>query len=96
MTLSGYLPHLTACASCGAPGPLAGYSPAAGGAVCHDCLGQPGTFAVEPESLVSIEQMLSRPLGEPRPSPRATRDALRILERTYEYHGGFQLRTLQA
>ena len=96
LMLSGYLPHLTACASCGSPGPLAGYSPAAGGAVCDECLGQPGTFAVEYESLTAIEQMLALPLGEPRPGLRATRDALRVLERTYEYHGGFQLRTLRA
>ena len=67
-----------------------------GGAVCDECLGQPGTFAVEMESLTAIEQMLAQPLGEPRPGLRATRDALRVLERTYEYHGGFQLRTLRA
>ncbi len=96
LSLSGYLPHLTACAACTSPGPLAGYSPAAGGAVCRDCLGEPGTFALEAESLDAIEQMLARPLGEPRPGPRATRDALRVLERTYEFHGGFQLRTLRA
>src|ERR671931_313410 len=33
--LSGYLPHLTSCANCGADDvALVGYSPAAGGAVC--------------------------------------------------------------
>ncbi|TML16553.1 MAG: DNA repair protein RecO [Actinobacteria bacterium] len=35
--LSGYLPHLTSCAECGADGPLVGYSPRAGGAVCGNC-----------------------------------------------------------
>ena len=36
--LSGYLPHLTSCADCGAESePLVGYSPQAGGAVCSDC-----------------------------------------------------------
>ena len=35
--LSGYLPHLTSCAECGAEGPLVGYSPQAGGAVCKRC-----------------------------------------------------------
>ena len=35
--LSGYLPHLTSCAECGAEGPLVGYSPRAGGAVCERC-----------------------------------------------------------
>ena len=35
--LSGYLPHVTSCADCGAETGLAGYSPRAGGAVCADC-----------------------------------------------------------
>ena len=35
--LSGYLPHLTSCAECGSEGPLVGYSPQAGGAVCERC-----------------------------------------------------------
>jgi len=36
--LSGYLPHLTSCAECGAEdAPLVGYSPRAGGAVCRAC-----------------------------------------------------------
>src|SRR5438067_1192606 len=36
--LSGYLPHLTSCADCGASDqPLVGYSPRAGGAVCRAC-----------------------------------------------------------
>src|SRR3954462_2177065 len=38
--LSGYLPHLTSCADCGADDTqLIGYSPAAGGAVCGPCGG---------------------------------------------------------
>ncbi len=96
LSLSGYLPHLTTCASCSSEGPLAGYSPSAGGAVCAGCLGQPGTFALRPESLDAIEQLLARPLGDTVPGQRETRDALRVLERTYEFHGGFQLRTLRA
>ncbi len=94
--LSGYLPHLTACAGCGADGPLAGYSPAAGGAVCRDCLTGEGTFALGPESLAAVEALLAQPLGAPALEPRSSRDALRVLERTYEYHGGFRLRTLHA
>src|SRR5205823_14853845 len=36
--LSGYLPHLTSCADCGADdATLVGYSPRAGGAVCAAC-----------------------------------------------------------
>src|SRR5215210_1196358 len=37
--LSGYLPHLTSCADCGAESGLVGYSPRAGGAVCGNCRG---------------------------------------------------------
>src|SRR2546430_5446902 len=36
--VSGYLPHLTSCAECGADdAPLVGYSAKAGGAVCRGC-----------------------------------------------------------
>src|SRR5690349_12390492 len=36
--LAGYLPHVTACAECGAEQEqLVGYSPRAGGAVCEGC-----------------------------------------------------------
>src|SRR5918994_698649 len=35
--LSGYLPHLTSCAECGAETGLVGYSPRAGGGVCRTC-----------------------------------------------------------
>ena len=35
--LSGYLPHLASCASCGEAGPLVGFSARAGGAVCREC-----------------------------------------------------------
>src|SRR3954469_5979110 len=36
--LAGYLPHMTACAECGAERErLVGYSPRAGGAVCEGC-----------------------------------------------------------
>src|SRR5213083_2575027 len=45
--LSGYLPHLTSCANCGAQDtPLIGYSAAAGGAVCAGC--EAGALALSP------------------------------------------------
>src|ERR671937_995210 len=37
--LSGYLPHVDGCAECGVEGPIAGYSPRAGGRVCPTCCG---------------------------------------------------------
>src|SRR5690348_10717435 len=75
--LSGYLPHLTSCAECGADDvPLVGYSPQAGGAVCR--ADARDAFAVSAAGLAGIETLLSTPLvaasgaglGEP-----AARDA---------------------
>jgi DNA repair protein RecO (recombination protein O) len=96
LLLAGYLPHLTACASCGSAGPLVGFSAAAGGAVCDDCREEHGGFGLSPDGLAAAEALVARPLGEPQLSPRQARDALRIVEQSYEFHGGFRLRTLRA
>ena len=96
--LSGYLPHLTSCAECGAEGvPLVAYSPQAGGAVCRadarDAL--PLSLA----GRAGIEALLSAPLADAYAAPlseKASRDALCVVTASYEYHGGFRLRTLSA
>ena len=95
--LSGYLPHVTSCAECGAEGPLAGYSPRAGGAVCRACADD--SLALSPEGLRGIVGLLHRPLAEAHVaglSDRGARDALRVISASHEYHGGFRLRTLSA
>jgi DNA repair protein RecO (recombination protein O) len=96
--LSGYLPHLTSCAECGAADvPLVGYSPKAGGAVCRACA--QGALPISPAGIEGIEQLLGRPLSEAHAAgltDRAVRDALRVVTSSYEYHGGFRLRTLSA
>lgn len=95
--LSGYLPHLGSCAECGSPGPLAGYSPQAGGAVCRAC--ERGALALSPEGLAGMDGLLRRPLAEAPAlglSERAARDCLAVISSSYEYHGGFRLRTLAA
>jgi DNA repair protein RecO (recombination protein O) len=95
--LSGYLPHLGSCAECWLEGSLAGYSPSAGGAVCHDCGG--GALALSPEGIAGMDALLRRPLaeaGDAGLSERATRDCLAVVSASYEYHGGFRLRTLAA
>jgi DNA repair protein RecO (recombination protein O) len=95
--LSGYLPHVTACVECGAERELVGFSPRAGGAVCREHAR--GSFALSPEGLAGVEQLLSTPLAD-APSTalgdRARREALRVVTSSYEEHGGFQLRTLSA
>ena len=96
--LAGYLPHVSACAECGAEDePLVGYSPRAGGAVCARCAGATEALALAADGVAGIEALLARPLADASGlglSERAQRDALRVIAASYEYHGGFRLRTL--
>jgi DNA repair protein RecO (recombination protein O) len=93
--LSGYLPHITACAACGAEAGLVGFSAAAGGGVCAAC--EAGAVPIAPDGFEGIRALLERPLSDARAAgltDRGRRDALRVVESSYEYHGGFRLRTL--
>jgi DNA repair protein RecO (recombination protein O) len=93
--LAGYLPHVTSCADCGAETGLAGYSPRAGGAVCQDCAN--GALPLTRDGLLGIEGLLRLPLAEARAAgvtPAGAREALNVITASYEYHGGFRLRTL--
>jgi len=96
--LSGYLPHLTSCANCGAEDvALVGYSPAAGGAVCTACGG--GTLALSPAGIAGIEALLAQPLADAPAAgltDRSARDALAVITSAYEYFGNFRLRTLRS
>jgi DNA repair protein RecO (recombination protein O) len=96
--LSGYLPHLTSCANCGAQDrALIGYSPAAGGAVCEAC--GAGALALSPAGIAGIETLLARPLADAAGaglSERATRDALAVITAAYEYFGNFRLRSVRS
>jgi DNA repair protein RecO (recombination protein O) len=96
--LSGYLPHLTSCANCGAvDAPLIGYSAAAGGAVCAGC--RADSLALSPAGIAGIESLLARPLAEAQDvgiSDRAAREALAVIVSAYEYFGNFRLRTLRS
>ncbi len=97
--LAGYLPHVSACAECGADEPLVGYSTRAGGAVCARCAPAAEALALAPDGVAGIEALLARPLADAPElglSERAQRDALRVVAASYEYHGGFRLRTLSA
>jgi len=96
--LAGYLPHVSACAECGAERePLVGYSTRAGGAVCARCASATETLSLSPDGIAGIEALLARPLADAQGlglPERAQRDALRVVAASYEYHGGFRLRTL--
>ena len=95
--LSGYLPHLTSCANCGGSGDLVGYSPRAGGAVCRACAD--GGLGLSPAGIAGIDALLRSPLADSGTlglTDRAARDALGVVTASYEYHGGFRLKTLSA
>jgi len=91
---------VTACAECGAERePLVGYSPRAGGAVCARCAPAAEALALASDGLAGIEALLAQPLADASRlglSERAQRDILRVITASYEYHGGFRLRTLSA
>ncbi len=93
--LSGYLPHLAGCASCGEEVALVGFSAQAGGGVCAAC--EAGSLPISADGFVGIRGLLERPLAEAASagvSEHGRRDALRVVESSYEYHGGFRMRTL--
>lgn len=96
--LAGYLPHVSACAECGADDEtLVGYSTRAGGAVCARCAAATEVLALAGEGIAGIEALLARPLADASGlglSDRAQRDVLHVITASYEYHGGFRLRTL--
>jgi DNA repair protein RecO (recombination protein O) len=96
--VSGYLPHLTSCAECGAEGlELVGFSPRAGGAVCRACAAD--SLALAPTSIAGIEALLTRPMADAATlglTDRGVRDALKLVNSSYEWHGGFRLRTATA
>jgi DNA repair protein RecO (recombination protein O) len=93
--LAGYLPHLETCVECGAEGALVGFSPAAGGAVCRSCA--TGSLPLAEATQHAIDAFLRRPLAEAQKVPvaeRSARETVALLVASYEYHGGFRLRTL--
>jgi DNA repair protein RecO (recombination protein O) len=96
--LSGYLPHLTSCADCGAEdAPLVGYSAKAGGAVCRECATD--ALSLSPAGIGGIEGLLTRPLADAAAvglTDRSARDALAVITAAYEYFGNFRLRTLRS
>ncbi|TMK33466.1 MAG: DNA repair protein RecO [Actinobacteria bacterium] len=96
--LSGYLPHLTSCAECGATEQaLVGYSARAGGAVCGAC--SEGALVLSESGIAGAESLLIRPLAEAGDvglGDRSARDALAVITAAYEYFGNFRLRALRS
>ena len=96
--LSGYLPHLASCAACGESKPLVGFSARAGGAVCAECSAGVARRSRRRGSSGSgrFSSGRWRRRDEAGLDADAARQCLRVIESSYEEHGGFRLRTLSA
>jgi DNA repair protein RecO (recombination protein O) len=95
--LAGYQPHLGSCAECGRADDLVGFSPRAGGTVCRACAS--GALPLADATQRAVDALLRHPLADASQVPltdRGAREALGLLTGSYEYHGGFRLRTLAA
>lgn len=87
---AGLAPQLGACANCGEPEHLVGFSGAAGGVVCAAC--EAGSFALGQEAHGFMTEALGRPLTD---APGAGEQALGQVERaiavTLEHHAHVRL-----
>ena len=96
--LSGYVPHLESCVECGGVDGLIGYLASAGGAVCAPCASDETMF-LSPDGFRALHALLWTPLADAVGlglGERALRDTLSVVVASYEFHGGFRLRTLTA
>jgi DNA repair protein RecO (recombination protein O) len=96
--LSGYVPHLESCVECGGVEGLVGYLARAGGAVCAPCAPDETVF-LTPGGFRALQGLLWSPLADAAAlglEERALRDTLAVVVASYEFHGGFRLRTLTA
>jgi DNA repair protein RecO (recombination protein O) len=92
---AGFAPQLAACAGCGEPEHLVGFSGAAGGVVCPAC--EASSFALDQEAHDFLVDALGRPLAEaPDGSPRALAQAERAIIETLEHHAHLRLRPVGA
>lgn len=62
LLLTGHMPHLSRCASCGSAGPLERFSAAQGGALCGSCSGV--SFPISGDALTAMCFLLEKPLTE--------------------------------
>ncbi len=90
---AGIVPQLGACASCGEPEHLQGFSAAAGGVVCSSC--EAAAFPLDEEGYSFLVGALGQPLAQaPHASERALRQAERAIAETAEHHAHVRLRPL--
>jgi DNA repair protein RecO (recombination protein O) len=90
---AGIVPQLGACAQCGEPEHLVGFSGAAGGVVCGAC--EAGSFPLGEDAHRFMMEALARALAEtPDASERALGQVEHAISQTMEHHA--QLRLMPA
>jgi DNA repair protein RecO (recombination protein O) len=90
---AGLAPQLGACANCGEPDHLVGFSGAAGGVVCGAC--EAGSFAIDERAHGFMTEALGRSLTEAPAAPEAILGQVeRAISATLEHHA--QLRLMPA
>lgn len=101
LVVSGLLPHLATCASCGAGPPLPGFSATAGGALCRRCGGEAGGLngaePLAPAVRDALAGLLGRPLSEAAEAcpPAAAAGVERIVGLVLREHLGVTLRSAE-
>ncbi|MDJ1369814.1 DNA repair protein RecO [Gulosibacter molinativorax] len=98
LSLAGWEPSFNECARCGAPGPHARISFAAGGAVCASCApGCGATLAAHIDTMRLLWALLAGNWRVAEGSDQATRaDASRIVKAYVTYHLDRQLKSFTA
>jgi DNA repair protein RecO (recombination protein O) len=100
LVAAGLAPHLGACACCGEPERLAGFSGAAGGVVCSSCwmsgsslqTRTAGAFTLDAQAHVFMAEALGRPLSEaPGGDERVLGQVERAVSETLEHHAHLRL-----
>lgn len=87
---AGLAPQLGACARCGDPEHLVGFSGAAGGVVCGAC--EAGSFPLGEEAHDFMAEALARALAETPAAPeRALGQVERAISETLEHHAHLRL-----
>lgn len=91
MLAAGLAPQLAACASCGAPEHLTGFSGAEGGVVCAAC--EADGFPLDRDAHAFMTHALGAPLSDgPDAAPHVLRQVERAVGETLEHHVGVRLR----
>jgi DNA repair protein RecO (recombination protein O) len=95
LSVSGYHPQLSVCAGCDEQLPLAGFSPALGGAVCEDCWREDrGALRLAADRIALLNRLLAADFGQ-RAEGAAVRDVTQALRSYAEYHLERPLKSLQ-